>query len=273
MAFSLVTVNVNGIRAAMKRNMAAYLEAVSPDVLALQEVRAADDILAGLLGDSYELASYACKVKGRAGVAVLVRRNSHVKLVADSVRYGAPEGGDVTDVDTGRWIEVDVTDGSRTVTVISAYFHSGELGTEKMDQKYAHLDLIDVRMGELLASGKEAVVVGDLNIVRSEKDIKNWKGNHNKSAGVMDEEIAYLEKWMASGWVDISRALAGAEVQGPYTWWSWRGKAFDNDAGWRIDYHLASPGLAATATECVVDRAEAYDQRFSDHAPLRVFYA
>ncbi|MCS4485203.1 exodeoxyribonuclease III [Gleimia sp. 6138-11-ORH1] len=273
MAFSLVSVNVNGIRAAMKRDMSSYLATQRPDVLALQEVRASDEILDSLLGEEYLAANYSCEVKGRAGVAVLVRKDSHVKLADSPVRFGAPEGGDVTAVDTGRWIEVDVVDGSRTVTVVSAYFHSGELGTVKMEQKYAHLDLIDARMAQLLAAGQDAVVVGDLNIVRSEKDIKNWKGNHNKSAGVMDDEIAYLEKWMGAGWVDISRALAGADAQGPYTWWSWRGKAFDNDAGWRIDYQLATPGLAALATDCVVDRADAYDKRFSDHAPLRVFYA
>lgn len=273
MGFSLVSVNVNGIRAAMKRDMAGYLERVQPDVLALQEVRATDEILASLLGGDYEQVNYSCEVKGRAGVAVLVRRSSAVSLDVESVRFGAPEGGDQTPVDTGRWIEVDVVDGSRRVTVISAYFHSGELGTEKMDQKYAHLKLIDQRMSELLASGRQVVVVGDLNIVRSELDIKNWKGNHNKSAGVMDEEIAFLDKWMAAGWVDVSRAFAGASVQGPYTWWSWRGKAFDNDAGWRIDYQLATPDLAATVTDCVVDRADEYAQRFSDHAPLRVVYA
>lgn len=273
MAFSLVSVNVNGIRAAMKRDMAGYLARVQPDVLALQEVRASDEILASLLGADYEQVLYSCEIKGRAGVAVLVRRSSAVQLVPDSARFGAPEGGDQTPVDTGRWLEVDVLDGSRTLTVVSAYFHSGELGTEKMDQKYAHLSLVDQRMRDLLASGREVVVVGDLNIVRSELDIKNWKGNHNKSAGVMDEEIAFLDRWMSAGWVDVSRAFVGSEVPGPYTWWSWRGKAFDNDAGWRIDYQLATPGLAAAVSECVVDRAAEYAQRFSDHAPLRVVYA
>ncbi|EEH64131.1 putative exodeoxyribonuclease III [Gleimia coleocanis DSM 15436] len=273
MAFSLMTVNVNGIRAAYKRDMASVLAETAPDVLALQEVRANDKILADLMGEDWEMVNYSCEIKGRAGVAVLVRRSSHVELLADSARFGAPEGGDKVPVDTGRWLEVDVVDGDRTVTVISAYLHSGELGTEKMDQKYAHLKLVTERMAEIVASGKHAVVVGDLNIVRSEKDIKNWKGNHNKSAGVMDEEIAYVDGWMSSGWTDISRQLHGAEQQGPYTWWSWRGKSFDNDAGWRIDYQLATAELAATATSCVVDRADAYEKRFSDHAPLRVHYA
>ena len=83
----------------------------------------------------------------------------------------------------------------------------------------------------------------DLNVVRSEQDIKNWKPNHNKTAGVMDEEIAHLEGWFAAGWIDVARWLAPRE-QGPYTWWSQRGKAFDNNAGWRLDYQVTTPRLA-----------------------------
>ena len=115
-------------------------------------------------------------------------------------------------------------------------------------------------------------MAGDLNVVRSERDIKNWKPNHNKIAGVMDEEIAHLENWFSAGWVDVARSLAPDE-QGPYTWWSQRGKAFDNDAGWRLDYQVATPRLAARALSAVVDRAASYDERWSDHAPLVIEYA
>ena len=164
---------------------------------------------------------------------------------------------------------------SRPLTVVSAYLHSGQVGTEKMDQKYAHLDLVDARLAQLLAAaadgGAGVVVAGDLNVVRSEKDIKNWRPNHNKVAGVLDEEIAHLEAWFAAGWVDVARALAG-DVQGPYTWWSQRGKAFDNDAGWRLDYQVATPALAGAATAFTVDRAADYASRWSDHAPLVVDY-
>ena len=97
-------------------------------------------------------------------------------------------------------------------------------------------------------------MAGDLNVVRSERDIKNWKPNHNKIAGVMDEEIAHLEGWFSSGWVDASRRPRGDEEQGPYTWWSQRGKAFDNNAGWRIDYQVITPALAERARSVAVDR-------------------
>ena len=159
---------------------------------------------------------------------------------------------------------------------MSAYLHAGQLGTEKMDQKYAHLELVDARMAELLESsesgGPQVIMAGDLNVVRSERDIKNWKPNHNKTAGVMDEEIAHLEGWFASGWIDVARWLAPGE-QGPYTWWSQRGRAFDNNAGWRLDYQVATPRLAKRASTFTVDRADSHDTRWSDHAPLVVDYA
>ena len=182
----------------------------------------------------------------------------------------------------GRSVAVEIKrvggiDGVEQLTVISAYLHSGQLGTEKMDQKYAHLELVDARMAELLESsesgGPQVIMAGDLNVVRSERDIKNWKPNHNKIAGVMDEEIAHLEGWFASGWVDASRHLVGDEEQGPYTWWSQRGKAFDNNAGWRIDYQVLTPALAERARSVTVDRAPDYASRWSDHAPLVVDYA
>ena len=112
---------------------------------------------------------------------------------------------------------------------------------------------------------------GDFNVVRTHKDIKNWKGNHNKTSGVLDIEIAYLDRWMNGKWVDVSRHLNG-DAQGPYTWWSWRGKAFDNDAGWRIDYQLATPALAGAASDAGTDRDPTYDTRISDHAPVVVDY-
>ncbi|XCB30483.1 hypothetical protein RQN30_03550 [Arcanobacterium hippocoleae] len=103
-------------------------------------------------------------------------------------------------------------------------------------------------------------------------DIKNWKSNHNRTAGVLDSEIAYLDGWITElDYVDVQRHLS-PETQGPYTWWSQRGKAFDNDAGWRIDYQLATPELAESAQSFSIDRASEYAARWSDHAPLIVEY-
>ncbi|MBF0697502.1 exodeoxyribonuclease III [Actinomyces bowdenii] len=271
----IATVNVNGIRAAARKGMGQWMTDSAPDILLLQEVRADEQIAAGLL-EGYTAATWPCRIKGRAGVSIAVREGGPATI--GELRHGvAPEADQEPDVDSGRWLEADLAlaDGS-VLTVISAYLHSGQLGTEKMDQKYAHLDLVDARMAALLQAaqqgGPQVLMAGDLNVVRSERDIKNWKPNHNRIAGVMDEEIAHLESWFSSGWVDVSRALVGPEAQGPYTWWSQRGKAFDNDAGWRIDYQVATPALAERATGLSIDRAPDYASRWSDHAPLVIEY-
>ena len=262
----ITSINLNGIRAAVKRGFLDWIAVEDPDVLLMQEVRADTQITEDILGQEWLLATEPCRIKGRAGVAIAVRRG---RATLDDVRAGLGDAD--TDVDSGRWIEGVVTADSQSVRVVSAYFHSGEKDTPKQEAKMAHLPRIGERMAEILASGEKAVVCGDYNVVRSRQDIKNWTPNHNKRAGVLDEEIVFLNDWVDTGWHDVVRDLAG-DVQGPYTWWSWRGKAFDNDTGWRIDYHYATPTLASTATAFAIGRAQSYDQRFSDHAPLTVTY-
>jgi exodeoxyribonuclease-3 len=114
------------------------------------------------------------------------------------------------------------------------------------------------------------LLCGDLNIAHREEDLKAWRANRKKS-GFLPGERAWLDRLFAAGWVDVGRRFGG-DGPGPYSWWSWRGKAFDNDAGWRIDYQIASPGLATTARSCVVDRAPTYAERWSDHAPVVATY-
>ncbi|HLS48776.1 MAG TPA: exodeoxyribonuclease III [Actinomycetaceae bacterium] len=268
--FSVATINVNGIRAAYRKGMAQWVESATPDVMLLQEVRAPDDVVHDLLGDEWHIAHQACDIKGRAGVAIASR------TPAEAVRVGLAEQEEP--VDTGRWVEMDLPGAARPLSLVSVYIHSGTAtDAEKMAAKYAHLDAVTTRLSELsreAAAGQRDVIVGgDINIVHTPRDIKNWKPNHNKTSGVLDAEIAYLNQWFDDfGWIDVGRELAG-DVQGPYTWWSQRGKAFDNDAGWRIDYQLATPGIARRAQHARVDRAASYDTRFSDHAPLTVTYA
>ena len=113
------------------------------------------------------------------------------------------------------------------------------------------------------------LLTGDLNVAHREADLKNWKGNLKKS-GFLPQERAWFDRLLGVGaWVDVVRALSG-DGPGPYSWWSWRGRAFDNDAGWRIDYQLATHGLASRASACRVERAAAYALRWSDHAPVTV---
>ena len=189
-------------------------------------------------------------------------------LVAEARREGLADGLN----DSGRWVEDDLRlpDGS-LLTLVSAYVHSGEVETPKQVDKYAFLEAMLTRLPELTQSADHVLIVGDLNVGHTELDIKNWKGNL-KNSGFLPEERAYFDRFFGDlGYVDVARRLAG-DVPGPYTWWSYRGKAFDTDAGWRIDYHMATPALADRAVQAVVDRAESYDTRVSDHAALVVDY-
>jgi len=260
----VATVNVNGIRAAYRKGMGTWLAERDADIVALQEVRAPDEIVHEITADAgYHVAHTEAEAKGRAGVAVLSRTEPK------AVRVG--NGDDYFDV-SGRWIETDIelADGS-TLTVVSAYVHSGEVGTSRQDDKYRFLDQMITRLGEIRASGSHGLVMGDLNVAHTQADIKNWKGNLKK-AGFLPEERVYFDRFRDElGWVDVHRVLSG-DVEGPYTWWSMRGKAFDTDTGWRIDYHLATPELALTAKNAVVDRAAAWAERWSDHAPLVIDY-
>lgn len=263
-AVRIASVNVNGIRAAYRRNMPDWIQARDVDILCLQEVRAPDKIVRELVGEGWHILHAEAKDKGRAGVAILSRTEPRAVRAHIGDEYFA---------ESGRWVEADFTmaDGS-TLCVVSCYVHSGELNTVKQEDKYRFLQRMTDHLPVLKEEKDHVLVVGDLNVVHTEKDIKNWKPNHNKRAGVMDEEIAYFDGFFGElGYKDVARELAG-DTQGPYTWWSWRGQAFVNDAGWRIDYHMATPQLTAKAIKSHVDRASEYALRFSDHAPLVVDY-
>ena len=263
----IVTANVNGIRAAERRGGLIWLADSGADVLCLQEVRATGEQVAEVLSGSplgeWHVAHSEAPDKGRAGVAVLSRERP--LAVRDHAKQPGMDG-------LGRWIEVDLQTGVGPLTVVSAYVHTGEVDTPKQVDKYAFLDGMDARLAQLRRSAARrkghVLVCGDLNIAHREVDIKNWKGNIGK-AGFLEDERAYLDGWFARHWVDLGRRLGG-DGPGPYTWWSWRGQAFDNDAGWRIDYQVATPGLADLARQAVVGRAPSYAERWSDHAALTV---
>lgn len=270
---TVASANVNGIRAAMRRGMDRWIADRSPDVLLLQEVRAPDAVLDAFF-DGWHVAHQASDIKGRAGVAVASRLP--VRAVRVGLEAHGPHGDPEPAVDTGRWVEADVElpDGG-LVTVVSAYIHSGSTWPEdnpvKMVEKYAYLEKVTARLAELGAAAVPALVAGDLNIAHHNVDIANWKGNL-KNAGFLPEERAYLDRWFDElGWSDLGR-VHGGEGPGPYTWWSWRGQAFVNDKGWRIDYQLANPALAPLAVKVEVDRAPTYDERWSDHAPVIATY-
>ena len=274
----IASVNVNGVRASFRKGMGAWLEGRGIDILAMQEVRASTEDLEGLFGPQWSIVHDAATAKGRAGVAIA----SRLPATAQRIALGLDEFDSA-----GRWLEADFAIGGRTLTVVSCYVHSGEVGTVKQVEKYKFLDAMTERMPQLAAHTELALIVGDLNVGHRELDIKNWRGNR-KNAGFLPDERAYFDRYFGPlgeqvegvdgsvgpghGWVDVGRRAAG-EVPGPYTWWSQRGQAFDTDTGWRLDYHVATPALAASAHNYTVDRAAAWDQRWSDHAPVVVDYS
>lgn len=273
---TIASVNVNGLRAACTNGMAGWAAQRDCDIVTMQEVRAPDDIVTGLvqqaLGDGWHVAHAECSAKGRAGVAVA----SRLPIIDSRFGLGGSVDGRVSggfDC-SGRWLEadVDLPTGTAALTVISCYVHTGDAeDTDRMAEKLAFLDAATDRLQELRASGRHVLLTGDLNVGHRELDIKNWKGNVGK-AGFHPDERARFDRWFHElGWVDIGRSLTG-DVPGPYSWWSWRGKAFDVDSGWRIDYQIASPELAALAQSHEVDRAPTYAERWSDHAPVVVRY-
>lgn len=269
----VATVNVNGVRAAFRRGMGAWLADRGVDVLALQEVRAETADLERLLGPDWHVLHDAASAKGRAGVALASRGTAETHRV---------DLGDEEFDTAGRWLEADYRIAGELLTVVSAYVHSGGVGTASQEAKIRFLDALEARLPQLAARGGLAVVTGDLNVAHRTLDIKNWKGNLRNS-GFLPEERAYWDRFVGEegdaaynaggglGWVDVGRRAAG-EVQGPYTWWSWRGQTFANDAGWRIDYQLASPALAERVARVEVDRAPTRDDRWSDHTPVVVDY-
>ena len=270
----IATINVNGIRAAFRKGMGGWLDGRDVDILAIQEVRASTEDVQGLLGEEWDIVHDPATAKGRAGVAIASRHRAAIHRV---------ELGPTEFDSAGRWLEADYEVGGRVITVVSTYVHSGEAATDKQVEKYKFLDAMEARLPELQKHNEYAVVLGDLNVGHRTLDIKNWKGNV-KRAGFLPEERAYFDRILGAendpgynagaglGWVDVGRKWAG-DVDGPYTWWTWRGQAFDNDTGWRIDYQLVTPALAATVKDYAVDRAAAYDERWSDHTPVVVDYA
>ncbi|MEV5378167.1 MULTISPECIES: exodeoxyribonuclease III [Actinomycetes] len=255
---TVTSVNVNGLRAASKKGFVEWLARTEADVVCLQEVRAEPHQLPDEVREpeGWFTVHAPAAAKGRAGVSLYSRREP------DAVRIGF---GSAEFDGSGRYVEADFPG----VTVASLYLPSGEVGTERQDEKERFMaEFLPYLVGlkaRAAAEGREVLVCGDWNIAHTEADLKNWKANR-KSAGFLPEEREWLGKVFGE-YVDVVRALHPG-VDGPYSWWSYRGRAFDNDSGWRIDYLVATPGLAERALKATVERAASHDLRWSDHAPV-----
>lgn len=257
------TVNVNGVRAAARKGLLEWLAATDADVVCLQETRAGLDQLPDELREPTGWhAVFAEGVKGRNGVAILSRD------VPGDVRVGF---GVDEFAGSGRYVEVELSG----LVVGSLYLPSGDVGTPRQEEKERFMAGFLPYLGDLRekahANGRDVLICGDWNIAHTPADLKAWRANQRNS-GFLPEERAWLSQvYDDAGYVDVVRALH-PDTDGPYSWWSYRGKAFDNDAGWRIDLHVATRGLADRAEHATVERADTYAARWSDHAPVTVRY-
>ncbi|MFD7817985.1 exodeoxyribonuclease III [Streptomyces sp. NPDC059785] len=260
---TVTSVNVNGLRAAAKKGFVEWLAGTDADVVCLQEVRAEPAQLpeAVRAPEGWHVLHAPAAAKGRAGVSLFTRREP------DRVRVGF---GSAEFDGSGRYVEADLPG----VTVASLYLPSGEVGTERQDEKIRFMAEFRTYLHGLreraAADGREVLVCGDWNIAHQEADLKNWRANRRNS-GFLPEERDWLGSVFEDGYVDVVRALHPG-VEGPYSWWSYRGRAFDNDSGWRIDLHVSTAGLAGKAVKGFVERAATHEERWSDHAPVTVVY-
>jgi exodeoxyribonuclease III len=258
LSFRLITLNLNGIRSAASKGFVEWAAQTGADCMGVQEVKAQHDDVAGRFDTVAGLTGhfhYAQK-KGYSGVGLYSRKTPSQVIVG--------LGHDDFDAE-GRYVETRFDTAQRKFSVISCYFPSGSSGPERQAAKFQFLNVIYPHLLALKAE-REFILVGDINIAHKEIDLKNWKSNQ-KNSGFLPEERSWMTRLLEeAGLVDVFRLLNPQPEQ--YTWWSNRGQAWAKNVGWRLDYHLATPGIAALAR-----RESIYlDQRFSDHAPLTIDY-
>jgi exodeoxyribonuclease III len=265
----VATFNANGIRAAMRRGFGDWLAARDCDIVAIQEMRCAPADLPDIPG--YHVTYEAGTLPGRNGVAVL----SRVQPLA--VRTGIDRQAFHHE---GRCVEVDLDVDGWRLTVASLYVPKGGRTGDPNPRTYAHKlrfmravrrYLVEARR-RAIASGREYLVMGDINVAHTPLDLRN-AGANGRQVGFLPSEREWLTSLLGPRTlVDVVRHVHPGE-QGPYSWWLWGPGPFDNDVGWRIDYQLATPCLARAATAAVTDRGSDYGSRMSDHAPVVVDYA
>ena len=251
----IISANLNGIRSATTKGFFNWLASQDADVIGVQELKAQ---AADLSSEMQQPAGYQgyfhyADKKGYSGVGLYCRQ------APDEVIIGLG----IAEIDAeGRYLELRFG----SLSIISLYLPSGSSSDERQEVKFQFLDQFWPRLAELAASGREVIVMGDWNIAHNEIDLKNWKGNR-KNSGFLPEEREWFTRMLSElNLVDVWRTLY-PEIPG-YTWWSNRGQAYAKDVGWRIDYQIATPKLAALATSSSVYK----DEKFSDHAPLIVDY-
>ena len=251
----IVSFNANGLRSAERKNFYPWARERDFDIICVQETRAQAEQIAG---EKFELPGYhftlvEAEKKGYSGVAIYAKK-APIKIETEL-------GFDVSDRE-GRYVAYHYED----FIVVSLYLPSGTSGDIRQAEKYRFMDAFEARMDLWQKNNQSVIICGDWNIAHQKRDIKNWRGNL-KNSGFLPEERAWLDKLFdEKGWVDGFRAVNQEDDQ--YTWWSNRGRAYENNVGWRIDYHVTTPDWQSK-----IQGAEIYKtEKFSDHAPLILEY-
>ena len=262
--FKLTSLNLNGIRSATSKGVEAWIAQNRPDCICVQEIKAqASDVqgrfeeLAGLKGFFH----FAAK-KGYSGVGIYTRHEPSDVVAGYGCSEFDPEG---------RYVELRFDTPARKLSIISAYFPSGSSGELRQLAKYRFLEGFHAHLMRLKAE-REFILCGDINIAHQQIDLKNWRSNQ-KNSGFLPEERAWMTKLLhisdpAGGLVDVYRRLHPDTTDDCYTWWSNRGQAYAKNVGWRLDYQIATTGVAQAAKAVSIYKST----RFSDHAPLTVDY-
>ena len=252
----IISLNANGIRAAARKGLFEWLQQESPDIVCIQETKAQLDQLLPdpiFFPPGYHHYYVDAVKKGYSGVAIY----SRIKPDKVITQLGVEEFDN-----EGRYLEVQFKD----IAIISLYAPSGSSSEERQQAKFRFMDVFMRHLKSLKRRKREYIICGDWNIAHKEIDLKNWKGNKNNS-GFLPEERKWLDTlFYKESYIDVFRELNTLEDQ--YTWWSNRGQAWAKNVGWRIDYHIATPGLKKIARSESIYKEE----RFSDHAPLTIEY-
>src|ERR1700687_368255 len=251
----IITLNVNGLRSAARKGFTAWMRRQKADIMCLQEIKAQEEDLPKTLLAPRGLHAFfqAAEKRGYSGVALYAR------YAPDRITLGLG----IREIDAqGRFLQADFG----PLSVISLYMPSGSGGEQAQARKFSFMERFLPKLEEMRACGREFVICGDWNIAHKEIDLKNWRANQRYS-GFLPEERDWLTKGFGEhGFVDVFRTLDARAER--YTWWSNRGASWKKSVGWRIDYQIATPGIARSAKACSIY----VGKRFSDHAPLTIDY-